>query len=64
MIYPKLTPQHKCKYPERKQCNYDVLDNDSKRCEFMKYDKSKTINDVNRWHCTYLQNVKKVNEKD
>lgn len=50
--YPKFKKNSECKYPERDNCNYDEK---QKRCEFMKYDNSKSIFDSTRWRCTYNQ---------
>lgn len=49
--YPKLKD---CKtYPLRRSCNYGENVNFKwKRCEYMEFDNSKSINDPNRWICT------------
>jgi len=48
--YPKLEEKENCAYPERDNCNFDE---NTERCEFMKYDNSYSINDHNRWKCTF-----------
>jgi len=50
--YPKLK---NCEiYPKRQSCNHGKTENtDWDRCEYMKYDNSKSIYDSNRWQCTY-----------
>lgn len=52
MIYPKLKNKEECAYPKRKDCNGDAEDCKF-RCEFMKYDNSKSISDPSRWRCIY-----------
>ena len=49
--YPKL---RECKsFPLRHSCNYGEDERSRwERCEFMKYDDSKSIGDPDRWHCT------------
>jgi len=46
--YPKLN-ESKCKFPNRLDCNSGC---GYERCEFMKYDNSKSIYDSNRWCCS------------
>ena len=48
--YPKLVKQKDCAYPKREQCNYSE---NYKRCEYMKYNNSKSISDPTRWECTF-----------
>jgi len=50
--YPKLM---NCEiYPKRQSCNHGETENtDWDRCEYMKYDNSKSIYDSDRWQCTY-----------
>jgi len=55
MIYPKLKQKKDCAFPERLDCNV--------RCEYMKYNNSKSIDDPDRWECTFKKNIKKRNEK-
>jgi len=57
MVYPKFKNKEECAYPKRKDCNGDTEDCKI-RCEFMKYDDSKSISDPSRWRCIY----KKTNE--
>ncbi len=51
--YPKFSD---CDiYPKRQSCNHGSTENsDWDRCEFMKYDNSKSIYDSNRWECIYI----------
>ena len=54
MGYPKLNTLDKCAHPDRKECNYgDGYD----RCEYMKYNNSKSIFDSTRWECIYKTGV-------
>lgn len=56
MSYPKFKPKEDCAFPERAICNY--CDSAGlKRCQYMKYDKSKTILNNDRWKCTYDKNM-------
>lgn len=57
--YPKFKSGSACAYPKRKNCNYD---DECSRCEFMKYNNSKTIFDSTRWECTFKkEDGKKIN---
>lgn len=64
MPYPKLNKDDKCAFKERKICNYCDCGCGLQRCIYMKYDRSKSIYDSNRWHCTYLHNPNIVKEKE
>lgn len=50
--YPKLS---NCSiYPLRKSCNFGSNEtHEWERCQYMKYDNSKSIFDSNRWYCSY-----------
>ena len=50
MVYPKFKAKEECAFPERLDCNGDTEDCKF-RCEFMKYDNSKSIFDSTRWRC-------------
>lgn len=54
-LYPKLK---NCDiYPLRENCNYGENDISKwERCEYMKYDNTKSIHDEDRWICTYSKN--------
>lgn len=60
MKYPKFKKDDECAFPERKNCNWDENDKDSRRCPYMKYNNSKSIFDSSRWECTF----KKEETKD
>ncbi len=51
-IYPKLND---CTiYELRRSCNFGENENSKwDRCEYMKYDQDKSINDKDRWYCSY-----------
>lgn len=53
MAYPKFKKDNECAFPERKICNWDENDLESKRCPFMKYNNEVSIFSSERWHCTY-----------
>ena len=56
--YPKLKSNKECAHPERDRCNWDD-DKKSTRCEYMKYNNSKSIFDPTRWECIFKkENVK------
>ena len=48
--YPKFKTGDACAYPDREDCNYS---DKCSRCEFMKYNNSKSIFDSTRWECTF-----------
>ena len=61
MGYPKLAADKDCAFPERKECNYGE---GCERCEYMKYDNSKSTFDQNRWFCKFKRNNDTLKEKD
>lgn len=59
MKYPKLKNNNECAFPERKECNFSGK---NKRCEYMKYDDSKSPFDPTRWKCTYEGKMAQITE--
>ena len=60
MVYPKLKPKEECAYPERQDYNGDTSDC-NKRCQYMKYNNLKSINDPTRWECRYNKQAQNKN---
>jgi len=52
MVYPKFKSKEECAYPDRQDCNGDTPDCKT-RCEYMKYNNSKSIFDPTRWECKF-----------
>lgn len=53
--YPKLARKEDCAFLERDACNYTDTE---KRCQYMKYNNSKSILDPSRWECIFKKNAK------
>lgn len=58
MTYPKLKKQEECAFPKRIDCNGDTEQTEFKRCEYMKYNNSKSISDPTRWECKFKKENK------
>jgi len=61
-MYPKLKPKEECAFPKREICNYSE-DGKIQRCQYMKYNNSKSIFDPTRWECTFKDKQNKQSDR-